>query len=285
MKEKGFYIFCDESLKQGKYYSNFYGGCMIARADFERVNNVLLSKRMDLNMEDSELKWGNINSQRIEAYCEMMEVFFQAVANNLIKVRVMFTDNRFVPTSIPHDNRRIQYHLLYYQFIKHSFGFPYLESDYPIQLELFFDTLPDSHTKNKKFKDFIYGIQFLPELASANLRLSKSDIYEVDSKKHIILQCIDVVIGAMAFRLNDQHKEKPAGQKRRGKRTLAKEKVYKYINTRIREIRPHFNIGISTGIDNDKLDRFLHPYRHWLFTPSDYVYQKSSKKEKRPNKL
>ena len=34
---KGFYIFCDESLKKGKYYSNFYGGLLIDKKDFERL--------------------------------------------------------------------------------------------------------------------------------------------------------------------------------------------------------------------------------------------------------
>jgi hypothetical protein len=33
---KGFYIFCDESLKKGKYYSNFYGGVLIDKSEFEK---------------------------------------------------------------------------------------------------------------------------------------------------------------------------------------------------------------------------------------------------------
>ncbi len=43
-----------------------------------------------------------------------------------------------------------------------------------------------------------------------------------------------IVLGAMAFRLNNGHKEKPVGQNRRGKRTIAKEKLYKFIYSRIR---------------------------------------------------
>jgi hypothetical protein len=52
----GFYIFCDESLKRGKYYSNFYGGILIDKIDFEKVKNVLLSKVQDLEIENSEQK-------------------------------------------------------------------------------------------------------------------------------------------------------------------------------------------------------------------------------------
>lgn len=82
------------------------------------------------------------------------------------------------------------------------------------------------------------------------------------------MQCLDVVLGAMSFRLNDQHKERPDGTFRRGKRTIAKEKLYKHINKKIRETRANFNIGITTGIDGNYQNLFFHPYRHWLFIPS-----------------
>ena len=39
------------------------------------------------------------------------------------------------------------------------------------------------------------------------------------------MQCLDIVLGAMAFRLNDMHKEKRPDTNRRGKRTIAKEKL------------------------------------------------------------
>ena len=86
------------------------------------------------------------------------------------------------------------------------------------------------------------------------------------------MQCLDIVLGAMAFRLNDMHKEKRPDTNRRGKRTIAKEKLYKHINKKIREIRSNFNIGISTGIDGDHQNRFIHVYRHWLFIPSSSRY-------------
>ena len=76
--------------------------------------------------------------------------------------------------------------------------------------------------------------------------------------------------GAIQFRLNNLHKVKPAGKKRRGKRTIAKEELYKQINRRIREIHPNFNIGISTGIKDDKSNYWRHSYRHWLFIPAYY---------------
>lgn len=265
----GFYIFCDESVKKDKLYSNFYGGVILDKKDFESANNVLLSKKLDLLMEDSELKWQNINAYRVKEYCEMMDVFFEFIKLGVIKARIMFTDNRFLPRNITEIHRENEYHLLYYQFVKHAFGFQFLHSDEPLELELFFDYLPNKKEKNDIFKGFIYGLQFLPELLDAKISIKKESIYEVDSKKHIILQCLDVVLGAMAFRLNQHHKAIPEGQKRRGKRTVAKEIVYKHIYKRICETRQNFNIGMSTGLDSNPYNIFAHSYRHWLFIPKE----------------
>jgi hypothetical protein len=81
----------------------------------------------------------------------------------------------------------------------------------------------------------------------------------------------------MAFRLNQKHLEKPEGAVRRGKRTIAKEKLYKHIHRKITDIRPHFNIGITTGTDGDSFNRFNHSYRHWLFIPKNKEMKKSRK--------
>ena len=123
--------------------------------------------------------------------------------------------------------------------------------------------------KNDIFKNFIYGLQFLPEFLVATIEIKKESIYEVDSRKHILLQCLDVVPCSIAFRMNQHHKDIPEGQQRRGKRTVAKEVVYQHIYKRICEIRKNFNIGMSTGIDGVRLNIFSHSYRHWLFIPKE----------------
>lgn len=46
----------------------------------------------------------------------------------------------------------------------------------------------------------------------------------------------------MNFKLNDMDREKMPGTNRRGKRTIAKEKLYKNILKNIRTIYPNFNI-------------------------------------------
>jgi hypothetical protein len=202
-----------------------------------------------------------------------MDVFFEFVISGVIKVRIMFTDNRFLAKNLEKRHHDYRYHLLYYQFIKHAFGLKYFISDYPVLLEFFFDDIPDNKIINAQFKKFIFGLQFLPDFQNSNFVIKENSIYEVDSKKHVLMQCLDVVLGSMAFRLNNMHKEKPPGSKKRGKRTIAKEVLYKHINQKIRQVRPYFNIGITTGTDGDYSNRFHHHYRHWLFTPkvSDYI--------------
>jgi hypothetical protein len=50
---------------------------------------------------------------------------------------------------------------------------------------------------------------------------------------------------------------------------LAKEQLYKHILSRIRKIYPGFNVGITTGQQGNKTNRWRHPYRHWLFIPAN----------------
>jgi len=76
----------------------------------------------------------------------------------------------------------------------------------------------------------------------------------------------------MAFRLNDKHKAKIPGTRRRGKRTKAKEKLYKAISQEVRGIYPGFNIGMTTGRRGGPGDMWKHLYRHWLFKPREFEY-------------
>lgn len=269
----GFYIFCDESLKKGKKYSNFYGGLLIQKSDFEWVKNALHKKISELGLEDTELKWQNINIHRLESYKSIIDVLFELIKQDVIKIRIMFTDNRHRPTNLNERQKSYQYHLLYYQFLKHAFGLKHILSTNITDLEIFFDKIPDKEEKNREFKKYIHGLQNLPDFEGSNIQIKMDSIYEVDSKDHILMQCVDVVLGAMSFRLNDMHKEKPVGQRVRGKRTIAKEKIFKHIHRHIREIRPHFGINISTGNDNDVTNLFNHSYRHWLFIPREYEFE------------
>jgi hypothetical protein len=264
-------VYCDESEKSSSRYSNFYGGALIRSQDINEVVNCLEKRKQELNLH-GEVKWQKVTEPYLEKYCSLMDEFFELVKKDKVKVRIMFTDNFFQPKNLQSYHREHEYFILYYQFIKHAFGLRYSnESDTPINIRIYFDKLPDTHEKRELFKDFVHGINRWPEFKRAKIHILRDQLAEVTSHKHVALQCLDVVLGAMQFRLNDKHKIKPAGAKRRGKRTIAKEKLYKHINAKIREIYPRFDIGITTGLQGNIANRWKHPYRHWLFIPADVI--------------
>jgi hypothetical protein len=86
------------------------------------------------------------------------------------------------------------------------------------------------------------------------------------------MQALDVVLGSITFRLNDKHRETPVGQTTRGKRTVAKERLYRFILTEIKRVtgKPSFNIGITTGLSKFPLGRWADPYLHWCFVPHEH---------------
>jgi len=106
-------------------------------------------------------------------------------------------------------------------------------------------------------------IKYNYELKQDNIEIK--EIVEIDSKKHVIQQCMDIILGSMNFKLNDFDKIKDEQTGKRSKRTIAKEKIYKVINKNIREIRKGFNVGVSTSNDNDITNVWKHQYRHWNF--------------------
>ncbi|MDK7438066.1 DUF3800 domain-containing protein [Bacillus paranthracis] len=261
-------IYCDESEKNGKFFGNFYGGALVRSIHFHEVKDALAAKKVELGFS-GEVKWQKVTANYLEKYMELMKCFFDFIKQDKVKIRIMFTHNKNLATNLTKEQRDKEYFLLYYQFFKHAFGFQYSNNTRnPISLYTYFDQLPDTKEKNREFIDYIYKLQYMEEFKKANLFFnSKDDIAEAKSHNHDILQCLDVILGAMEFRLNEKHKAKPEGQRTRGKRTIVKEKLYKFINQNIREIYPNFNIGESTGKSSMR-DKWLHPYRHWKFTPS-----------------
>jgi hypothetical protein len=276
---KEFIIYADESTQRGRYYSNFYGGALIRSDHIDHVRYTLHKVKQEHNLYN-EIKWSKGTSRYLEKYKSVMDSFFELIRQGLIKVRIMFTQNSNVPVGLDAYQRENSYHLLYYQFIKHAFGLSYCHSGTtPIYLRMHLDKIPDTNERNSQFKAYLLSLQYTANFRRAHIKIRPDQIVEIDSHQHDILQCLDVVLGAMQFRLNDQHKIKPVGAVQRGKRTIAKEKLYKHIRGHIAQIYPNFNIGVSTGIQGDKLNLWRQPYRHWLFVPRTYRRDRSRNKK------
>lgn len=280
---KEYIIYCDESDTKGAYFSNFYGGALVSSVDLLHVETLLANKKLELNLL-KEVKWEKVTSNYCEKYIQLMDCFLGLVKENKVKIRIMFTQNIFIANNLTDYHKEYEYFILYQQFVKHAFGLQYSNPcNELLRVRVYFDRLPvNTKEKVEIFKSYIHGISNNPILRNAKVQIAKDQIAEIDSKEHVILQCLDVVLGAMQFRLNNKHLDRVPGTKRRGKRTIAKEKLYKHINKRICEIYHGFNIGKTTGKGGDFANIWLHPYRHWLFASKDSQIDLS--KGKKPKK-
>lgn len=137
-------------------------------------------------------------------------------------------------------------------------------------MRLYLDEIPLNQEDKIKFVTHLYGLNNDQDFKSKGVHFVEKGISEVDSKIHLPLQFMDMILGAMCFKLNEKDKLKSDGDERPGKRTILKLKLYKHINAKIREIYPDFNIGISTPIKEDS-DRWFQIYRHWSFKPKHHI--------------
>jgi Protein of unknown function (DUF3800) len=267
---KEYVIYCDESASLGTTFSNFYGGALIRSSHIDQVRRMLSDKKIELNLF-GEIKWQKITANYLSKYKELINLFFDMIAEDIIKVRIMFTQNLYIPLNLTAEHREHEYFILYYQFIKHAFGLIHSnDGKEPIRVRILLDQMPNNKEKCDRFRGFVSSLTSNPQFRSAGIRINPADIIDVVSHEHDVLQCLDVILGSINFRLNDLHLAIPAGKKRRGKRTRAKEALYNEMNKRMRQLRPSFNVGISTGTDGDLANRWNHSYRHWRFLPSDY---------------
>jgi hypothetical protein len=256
-----------------KYYSNFYGGLIVGASQYMRATIKMEGEKKKLGISD-EIKWEKVDQVKLAKYQRLIESFFEEVRAANIKIRIMFRQNAQQPRGLSREQIQIGYFLLYYQMLKHAFGLEHIESSAEkTKLRLYFDKFPDTKEKSEQFKGYLLALPNNKKFGAANFIINKEDITEVSSHDHILLQCLDVVLGAIAFRLNDKHKAILPGSNRRGKRTKAKEVLYKSILAEIRKIHPHFNIGITTG-SREETDKWNSPYRHWNFVPRSAAYEK-----------
>ena len=278
MPDKEYIIFCDESAVKGRYFSNFYGGLLVGSSQYERVTRRFEDLKRELNFH-GEVKWQKVTDGYLQKYCALMRALFEEVRAGHLRVRIMFRQNAHVATGLTEEQIEGSYFRLYYQFIKHAFGFQYREAEAePASLRLYFDDFPATREAVQQFKGFLHALSRAPEFVQGRVFVHSESITEVKSHDHVLLQLLDIALGAMNFRLNDLHKEKPPGSWRRGKRTVAKEKLYKLIHSEIRTLHKGFNIGISTGCPRGIQQRWSHPWQHWRFVPKQFRFDHSQTK-------
>ena len=201
MKATKYIIVSDESKRSGRKFSYFYGGCIINENLYENINNELSSYKEYLGLH--EIKREKITQLNVGRYKKVIEQFFRYVRAGDIKVRIMYSPNNEL-NQYPHGQDYL-YTKLYYIFIKRAFSVFYSGED--INLKIFFDELPESLKISTSFKrHLVSGIVNVPKNALNKVSLYKNNIFEVDSREHAVLQCIDVILGTIEFYINSAKK-------------------------------------------------------------------------------
>ena len=49
-------IYCDESVSDGKYYTDFFGGVLVRNTHIDAIREALDAKKQELNLS-GEIKW------------------------------------------------------------------------------------------------------------------------------------------------------------------------------------------------------------------------------------
>ena len=265
-------IYCDESVSDGIYYTDFFGGVLVCNTDYDVIKDALNAKKLELNLH-GEIKWVKVTGNYLDKYKQMIDLFFSYIKENKLKVRIMFRETSQVPSNLNSEQVHNRYSLLYYQFVKHAFGLTYHDApqDKPIYLRLYFDEIPYPINQRDAFKSHIFSLQQNSRFRKAKIRIRMDDVVEINSSKHSIQQCMDIVLGSISFMLNKKNLIVPDGKTSRGHRTIAKEQLFFHILKRIQESNgvEIFDISRTTPIKIPN-DFWTMPYRHWKFTTKEF---------------
>lgn len=259
------FIWLDESDRHGEFYSNFYGGILVNSRNYREVMARMQRVVDEAGIRD-EIKWQKVNEYHFEKYKLVIDELFALAKEEKLKIRIFFRHNQYTASRITADEKKAEYQMLYYQFIKFAFGLPFANDGELDFMTLYIDEMPLRQSDRDEFIQHLRDLANDPVLKRKGLQIAQDGIVEVNSKQHLPLQFMDLILGAICFKLNEKDKLKTEGENKIGKRTLIKLKLYKYINARIREIYPNFNIGITTPI-RQASDSWIQVYRHWSFIP------------------
>jgi hypothetical protein len=75
MPKRHIIIYCDESAKKGRHFSNFYGGALIRANERDAIEEILVSTKNKLNLFN-ELKWQRITDNYKDKYIAFLFLMF-----------------------------------------------------------------------------------------------------------------------------------------------------------------------------------------------------------------
>lgn len=267
-------IYADEAWTQQVplyRYHCFFGGIMASsKTMIDLEENIRqLKKEYDFRRE---IKWTHVSRRDELFFIKLIEIFRDMMLDPAydLKYRQLFLDRAISYKGEPSTTLEAQYKV-YYQFIKHSFGLQYI--DFPLNLIINLDT-HSSHVHKSRLREFS---DRLPTILNKENRL-KLSLHFIESRKSLVLQLCDLLMGAAGYYGNNLYNLKQENQKRISQNQSVKKAIGKTVYDAFRIInsdargRKAFNWFETTGLDNDRFNHFNHKLRIWKFEAKESIY-------------
>jgi hypothetical protein len=271
---KQYQIVADEAWTHNETPPNRYHHFFVALFAPSDTISLLEKKLKDCNdnfvyNHRNEIKWSKLDAKYFEDYKKLIDTFFDFwEINDELKYRQMFMDRKYQYCG--DKSTKDMFFALYYQFIKHSFGF---DSEYfnNLNVDSLLFKLDDYPDKKRKqiFRDYVYS-----KYSNFNVKVKF-----IDSKNSYILQVIDILMGAAGYYGNFKCCKKESIKKQ----DICKVKFAKYIQNRLNTIQQkdrgakvfHWfeNTGCVKGCNYN--NRHIYKIVIWKFIPKEHIVDSS----------
>ena len=108
---KEYFLYCDESIENGKYYSDFYRGALGCSTDYDEIVALLQDKKIELNLFN-EVKWTKVTDNYLHKYKELIDLYFVLIKDGRIKIRIMFRQSAYEAINLTDDQKDNGFFLL-----------------------------------------------------------------------------------------------------------------------------------------------------------------------------
>lgn len=272
-------IYADEAWTHGgappNRYFCFYGGIFGLSSDLDRLDGEL-RKILRAHNARGEVKWSNLTTKTERLFRELVECLGRYIESGAVRYRQMFCDRSCVRESVPGEAEVSELDVqfkLFYQFLKHAFGFKHLPATSVDQKHEILIRL-DTHSSQRHKDELIRFTENLP------IVLGRSDVEVrvtfVNSANVPRIQICDVLMGAAGSYGNKMQLRRAPGQRGMSEKQNLRYEFAKFIYNKIRQISCSergtmaFNWFESTGKDGDWTNIFHHKIRIWKFLPRRY---------------
>lgn len=274
-------IFADEAWTHGtpppNRYHCFFGGILGLESDVDRLQTDLLKIKSKYGI-NQEVKWSNVAFKNVDYYHELIDCLKHHILNSNIKYRQMFRDRAYHPVVSSEQPEKteldIQF-LIYYQYLKHSFGCQYIPYD-PTGTTIIVRL--DGHSSERHKSELKNYLEKLPEIWKRPDIIVR--VTYVNSKNSMRLQVCDLLMGAAGYYGNKFHLRRANNKRGMTEKQKLKRDMSSYIYNTIREIdkitrgSKAFNWFESTGFSGERSNHFEHSLRIWKFIPEKHIINK-----------